>query len=192
VLERARLWRLTAPGGADRAGHTPPRDEPVIDPHTGSAELMASGMSAFDEGRSLLARRYYEAALDRVDVRLDARYFYAVTFYRERDWDGAIREFERLVATQPQSRWIAAAHWHIGKALHELGDDEHARMRFDYVIDRFPGDEPLVRLSREGLDAMETPGLLPAAWRTILRAFMRPTLAGDVSGISSGVRVARP
>jgi TolA-binding protein len=138
--------------------------------HLGAANprtLYEAGMSAFDRQEYLLARRYFAMALQRgADPSLEANYFYAVSFYRESDWKATVREFESILKNHPGSRWTAAAHWHIAKALHELADNHGARRHFQYIIDHFPNDRHLVTLSQAGLDALHVTadGMVPRLW----------------------------
>jgi hypothetical protein len=167
--EHARLWRLSAPITESAIDA---RDGLVDDAHsTEPGALHDLGMRAFDGQDYPRARRYFEAVIQRTrGPALDARYFRAVTFFREGNWRATIREFEHLLTIQPGHRWTAAAHWHIARALQELGDEPGARWHFQQVIERFPTDTHLVALSREGLRSMtKAEGRVPRWWR-LLRA----------------------
>ena len=133
-------------------------------------------MRAFDRLDYPRARRYFAMAFQGgAEASSDARYFYAVSFFREYDWMAAVREFEHILKSQPGSRWTAAAHCHMAKALQELADEHGARLHFQYVVDHHPNDRPLVKLSQEGLESFQVAaeGMVSRLWWDFKEAVVR-------------------
>ena len=118
------LWRLSTAGSVPE----PPPEEPAL-PATGdtAASLFKTGMALFDANAYPEARAHFKAIIDRfpnAPESEDARYFYAVTFFRETRWTEAKAAFQSLIATNPYGRWAAAGYFHLGRCDLELRQPE--------------------------------------------------------------------
>jgi hypothetical protein len=153
VPEKARLWQLR--GGTQLIAEEEGLGAVIAED---LRMLYDKGLELFDKGEYMRARSVFRRASQLSGYQaVNARYFYGVCLYREHDWMGTVREFEALLSTHPKSQWTAAAHWHIAMALRELDDERRARKHFEFVINQFPQDGPLVTSSKEALKSFGSP-----------------------------------
>jgi tetratricopeptide (TPR) repeat protein len=161
----AQLWRLSGPIGP-RAETPPEPAQPVTG--TTAAELFRNGMTHFDANEYPVARAQFKAVIDRFpnspEVE-DARYFYAVTYFRELQWQESKAAFQALIAANPVSRWVAAAYYHMGRCDLELRHTDEARAELQYVLDHYPSDKNVCDMAREALRS------LPEAERGLVADF---------------------
>jgi hypothetical protein len=147
------MWRLSQ-AGAGSAPEAPP-EEPAL-PVTGDTadSLFKNGMTHFDANEYPAARAHFKAIIDRFPNTAeadDARYFYAVAFFREARWSEAKAAFQSLIATNPNGRWAAAGYFHLGRCDLELQQPEEARAALQYVLDHFSYDVNSANQAREAL-----------------------------------------
>jgi len=144
--ECVRLWRLS------QTIH--PQDIADIESET-PVSLFKKGMELFEKCNYTDAQKYLKKILTEFQKHPqaeDAFYFYAICFFRNADWRNTIAEFTKLIKTNPQSRWLAGAYYHIGLCRAELGEKDEARNMFKYVIAHFSDDTTLVKLSEKQLE----------------------------------------
>ena len=166
--EMARLWRLTRGLPAPTTPHE--RDDPPPPGPADPAERMAAAMAAFNGGRQRVARAHLRSVIDGgTSEAEDARYFYAVSFFREDNWARASREWKHLLGHHPGGRWTAAAHWHLGICDLRRGRTRRARARFEYIVRRFPHDVVTVENARAELlrTGSRRGGLVGELWRRL-------------------------
>jgi len=143
--EYVRLWRLSQ--------QISPQDIADIETET-SALLFKKATDLFDKHNYADAQKYFKKILtefEKYPQTDDAFYFYAICFFRNADWRNTIAEFTKLIKTNPQSRWLAGAYYHIGLCRTALGQKDEARNMFKYVVAHFPDDTILVELSEKQL-----------------------------------------
>ena len=68
----------------------------------------------------------------------NAQYWLGETYYITRDFESAVREFERLIETHPNSGKLTHAMLKIGYAHDELGNRAEAEGALDDLVTRFP------------------------------------------------------
>ncbi|MGI9292260.1 MAG: tol-pal system protein YbgF [Gammaproteobacteria bacterium] len=115
--------------------------------------------AAFDE---LKAGNYEEAgagftaflaAYEDSELRDNAQYWLAETLYVRKDFDAALKGFQRVIADYPASRKLPDAWLKIGYCNFELDKMGDARQALTTVIRQFP-DSTAARLAQERLDLM--------------------------------------
>jgi TolA-binding protein len=124
----------------------------------------------FEAGEPRAARAHLRVLMDAGGPEAEeATFYYAVSFFRQGDWARTTREFKRLIGRFPNSRMLAAAHWHIAISDLRRGRVRRGRERFAYLIRRFPNDPTTVANSRAELTRLErrNEGLLVRWWRRI-------------------------
>lgn len=163
------VWRLSRspPPSAAAAATAPPTPSGQT-----AEELLRSGMRHFDKHELTPARALFKAAIDRFpDGAEDARYFYAVTLFREQRWDEALAAFQDLIRAHPDGHWVAAAHYHLGRCKLELWRLDEARAEFQHVLDQFPGDTNTRAMARDALAEISgrRRGLIPRLLDSVQR-----------------------
>ncbi len=144
--EYVRLWRLSQ--------RINPQDLTDIETKR-PVSLFKKGMELFDVHNCTDAQQYFKKILTKFQKSAetdDAFYFYAICFFRKADWINTIAEFTKLIETNPKSRWLAGAYYHIGLCRAALGEKQEARNMFKYVIKHFSDDTTLVKLSEKQLE----------------------------------------
>lgn len=68
-----------------------------------------------------------------------AQYWIAESFVRLKEYELALQEYKRLIATYPSNDKIPDAYYGIGAALSRLGRAEEAKAAFQYVLDHHAG-----------------------------------------------------
>lgn len=68
----------------------------------------------------------------------DQQYDWAMQFYKAKDWDRAIEEFEKLPAAFPNSRLAAEGVYFVGLSQEEKGDIAKAADAYQKLIDKYP------------------------------------------------------
>lgn len=148
------LWRLSASAARPEAA---PEEPPL--PVTGDTadRLFTNGMTHFDANEYPAARAHFKAIIDRFPHSAaidDARYFYAVTFFREQRWQEARAAFQTLIASNPTGRWAAAGYYHMGRCDLELRHTDEARAELEFVLATFPSDANTCNMARDALRSL--------------------------------------
>jgi len=144
--EHAILWQLKEPSPSIPVElDTPPDD------------ALSEGMKHFESRDYFSARRYFRRS-HQTSIRDadEARYFEAVTYFREHRWVEAASAFSTIITRTPKSQWVAAAHWHLGMCQVRLGDYPSARTNLEQVIRGYPGDKYLVNLATDSLQNLDS------------------------------------
>jgi hypothetical protein len=146
------LWRLDK--GAVSTAATPP--EPVAPVEGATAdELFRNGMRHFDDNRYPQARAHFKAVIDRFPAAAeDARYFYAITFFRELRCEETIAAFEDMLRAKPGGRWTGAAHYHMGRCMLDLRRPDEARREFTTVVEGYANEPSVHSLAEQALREM--------------------------------------
>jgi len=151
VPDPPQLWRLSR--ASVQAAAEPPPPEPALPVEGDTAQaLFTNGMHHFDANEYPQARAHFKAVIERFPAAAeDARYFYAVSFFREQRWDDSIAAFDALIRATPGGRWVAAAYYHVGRSKLALRRVEEARQDFRHVVEHFPNDTNTRALAEEEL-----------------------------------------
>ena len=155
------------PASPGSASSTPPAPAPSVGPAAGSEP--GAGVDPFAEQQAyqdafelLKAGRYEDAAgaFHRFIARYpagsyadNAQYWLGETYYITRDFESAVREFERLIGTYPNSGKLTHAMLKIGYAHDELGNRAEAEGALDALVSRFP-QSAAAGLARKRLQAI--------------------------------------
>jgi hypothetical protein len=145
------LWRLS---GSTSPSETAAEDPPLAVTGDTPESLFKNGMTHFDANEYPPARAHFKAIIERFPQSPeidDARYFYAVTFFREQRWQEAKAAFQTLIASNPVGRWAAAGYYHMGRCDLELRHTDEARAELEFVLATFPQDTNTCSMAREAL-----------------------------------------
>jgi hypothetical protein len=169
------LWRLSGSAAQPEAA---PQEPPLPVSGDTAASLFRNGMQHFDANEYPPARAHFKAVIDRFPRSpeiADARYFYAVTLFREQRWQEAKAAFQSLVASDPMGRWAAAGYYHMGRCDLELRNMDDARAELEFVLATFPHDMNTCDLAREALRGIPggERGLVGELADTVRRWFRR-------------------
>jgi tetratricopeptide (TPR) repeat protein len=99
------------------------------------------------------------------ELRDDAAYFRAVTYWREQEPIRTIREFERFLAQFPSSRIVPAAHYHVGLSYGLLGRYAEAREAFEAAVRTSDPRDPEREYALRALASLRGPAALAALGR---------------------------
>jgi tetratricopeptide (TPR) repeat protein len=160
VPDTPQLWRLSR--ASVQAAAEAPQEPPLpVEGDTAQA-LFTNGMRHFDAYEYPQARADFKAVIERFPAAAeDARYFYAVSLFREQRWEESIAAFDALIRATPEGRWIAAAYYHLGRSKLALRRVEEARQDFRHVVEHFPNDANTCALAEEALAGLpDNRGLL--------------------------------
>jgi tol-pal system protein YbgF len=106
-----------------------------------ASELWAEGKAAFDAGDSSKARSLFQQLVTRFpshDRADDAQYYRGESYYREKDYDSAIREFQRVFDKYKDSALADDALFRAGEAAQTLRRCSEARAYFGLLRQKYP------------------------------------------------------
>jgi tol-pal system protein YbgF len=142
----------------------PPPSPPVPAPETkapapslmGSADLYKDGLDTFYRGDMDGARKKLETFLKsypNTELSDNAQFWIGETYYRQKDYERAILEYERVIVKYPEGDKVSAAMLKQGLSFLELGDKANARNLLRRVVERYPQSDQaeLARKRLEGL-----------------------------------------
>ena len=107
-------------------------------------ELKNKGIICKDRGKLEEARAIFKRIVDnypgypRVD---EAAYYYAICYYKDKNWKKTTKAFRSLVEKYPDSVWVPEAWFHIGKSHARLGNMKQAEKVFRLIIEKHPSTE---------------------------------------------------
>jgi tol-pal system protein YbgF len=116
------------------------------------AQLYQIGMDNLGRGATSTARQAFQQIVrDHQDSPLapDAQFALAETYYRDKQYDQAMRELERVVEMFPGSARAPAALYRAGVIAEEQGNVSKAREYFRRVIAGYPKSDEAKRASEE-------------------------------------------
>ncbi|MDR4507828.1 MAG: outer membrane protein assembly factor BamD [Candidatus Brocadiaceae bacterium] len=91
---------------------------------------------------------------------LEQRYNYALSLLVEQEYRNAVKEFESIIAMNPDSEYAEASQINIGWAYYLFGDYKRALRAYDEFLQRFPGtkrtNEIIEREFQIGIAQMDT------------------------------------
>ncbi len=117
----------------------------------GGKEVPANDKDAYEQayrvyqtGQFQSAReksREFLKAYSRSKYAGNAQFWIGETYYRQRDYENAILEYDKVITQFPSSNKIAAAYLKMGFSFLELGESEEAKAFFERVVTDFPSTE---------------------------------------------------
>ena len=157
-LNRLQAMEARGPGGSDS--------------QVGGAIALVGGAGTMQGGPQVSDADAYQAAFDELrdgrypqaaegfrlfladypdsDLRDNAQYWLAESYYVQKDFDGALRGFQTVIADYPASRKIADAWLKVGYCNYELERWPEARQALTTAANQFP-DSTASKLAKERL-----------------------------------------
>jgi tol-pal system protein YbgF len=148
------------PGGASGSGPVP-GNAAAADPET----LYRTSYNDYLRGNydlAILGFRQYIESFGNTDLADNASYWIGESYYRQKRFQDAIREFDGVVSQYPNSDKVASALLRKGYAYLELGEQSKGVVQLQNVIRRYPrSDEANLarqQLTSLGIDPGQTGG----------------------------------
>lgn len=133
---------------------------PGAAPGLSPTELYQRAYADYTLGQWALAVAGFEAyikAFPRSPQADDAQFYIGQTYYAEGRYRDAVDAYDRLIATYPDSDYLADAYYKRGVALENLQEPAKARESFEMVLAKFPGT-PAAGLAKQALDRLKRTG----------------------------------
>jgi tol-pal system protein YbgF len=123
-----------------------PKADSKIRPETSAKtpteeELYNRAKQSFDQGQVVQARRGFEEMLQRYPTSANAdnaQFWIGETFYREKSYEKAILEYQKVIEKYPKGNKVPAALLKQGHAFLALGDKINSRLIFEELIRKYP------------------------------------------------------
>src|SRR5712672_2311897 len=122
-----------APAGGASSGPAPSADT-----------LYSTGMRDITSGKYDLARQEFQDYLKHygdTDLAPNAQFYLGEIAYKQKQYEQAVAEFDKVVTSYPKSFKLAPAHLKKGMALIDLGQKTAGVRELRDVVKRFPGTE---------------------------------------------------
>ncbi len=149
------------PPGSGNGGGGPISGAAAADPET----LYRTSYNDYLRGNydlAILGFRQYLESFGSTDLADNASYWIGESYYRQKRFQDAIREFDNVVTQYPNSDKVASALLRKGYAYLELGEQSKGVVQLQNVIRRYPkSDEANLarqQLSSLGIDPGQTGG----------------------------------
>jgi tol-pal system protein YbgF len=104
-------------------------------------ELYSRAKQAFDQGNSGLSRKTFEELIQRYPNSANAdnaQFWIGETFFREKSFEKAILEYQKVIEKYPKGNKVPAALLKQGHAFLALGDKVNSRLIFEELVRKFP------------------------------------------------------
>ena len=134
----------SAPGAPLPPGApTPPASPPLLGSSTTTpaADLYRRGVEQLKAGATDAAvLTFYDlvATYPESPLRENAQYLVADVYFKQKDWRGALGEFEALIAAVPRGEKVPDALLKMGLCQKELGDSARAKRTWERVVREHP------------------------------------------------------
>jgi tol-pal system protein YbgF len=123
-----------------------PKTESKIKPETSAKvaseeELYNRAKLALDQGQTAQARRGFEELVQRYPNSPNAdnaQFWIGETFYREKAYEKAILEYQKVIEKYPKGNKLPAALLKQGHAFLALGDKVNSRLIFEELLRKYP------------------------------------------------------
>lgn len=105
------------------------------------ARLYERAREFFDQGKFAQARDIFQELLNKYpksDQADNAQFWIGETYYREKWFEKAILEYQRVIDAYPRGNKVPSALLKQGMAFEELGDAENAQLLFKELVAKFP------------------------------------------------------
>ena len=139
---------------------------------TDSSVLYNQGLEEFTKQRCDKAKPLFEQAMKlspNAPSAINANYYYAICFYKERHWEKTIDLFEQLVARYPDSVYVPEAEFHIALGLNNLGRKGQAVAKFQSILVQHPAS-PWAGHTRTQLEVIARGAVPPGSVASALGA----------------------
>ena len=106
--------------------------------------LYSNGLRDLTSGRYDLAHSEFQDYLKYygdTDLASNAQFWLGEIAYAQRNYDGAVEEYDKVINNYPRSFKLAPAHLKKGMALLELGQKNSGVKELREVVKRYPGTE---------------------------------------------------
>lgn len=134
--------------GFENSGTAPPVLAPVdagAPPQEGKKqtekEIYAAAKSELDKGNTEAAREGFQAYLKKYpksDNADNAQFWMGEIYYREKWYEKAILEYQKVIDKFPKGNKVPAAYLKQGYAFENMGEAANARLLLKELIDKFP------------------------------------------------------
>jgi len=125
---------------SQRQAGTPPKP-PKSAPEPDADGLYADGKKFLDEGNLAEARESFQELVERFpdsEMADNAQFWIGETYYREKWYEKAILEYQKVIEAYPEGNKLPAALLKQGFAFIELGDTANARLILKELVRKFP------------------------------------------------------
>jgi tol-pal system protein YbgF len=116
----------------------------VKTPPPGEDEIYSAAKEAFDQSDYEGARRGFEAflaAYPQSGNADNAQFWIGETYYREKWYEKAILEYQKVIETYPQGNKVKAALLKQGLSFFNIDDKANARLILKELISKYPRSE---------------------------------------------------
>jgi len=104
-------------------------------------ELYNRAKQAFDQGNTAVSRKGFEELIQRYPNSANAdnaQFWIGETFFREKSYEKAILEYQKVIEKYPKGNKVPAALLKQGHAFLALGDKVNSRLIFEELVRKFP------------------------------------------------------
>jgi len=138
------------PGGAPTGGNTAPGPGAAAvpagpaGPPPSADTLYSNGLRDLTSGKYDLAHSEFSDYLKYygdTDLASNAQYWLGEIAYAQKDYQGAVTQYDKVINNYPKSFKIQSAHFKKGLALLELGQKNAGVKELREVVKRYPGTE---------------------------------------------------
>ena len=135
----------TAPsGGPGSASNAAPSNGGPAGPPPSADTLYSNGLRDLTGGKYDLAHSEFQDYLKYygdTDLASNAQFWLGEIAYAQKNYDGAVDEYNKVINNYPKSFKLAPAHLKKGMALLELGQKSSGVKELREVVRRYPGTE---------------------------------------------------
>lgn len=125
----------TAPASAATAVSAPIGDKT-------ETELYEEGKKAFEAGESENAKKLFQIYLEKYPKSKEAdnaQFWLAEIFFRDKWYEKAILEYQKVIENYPKGNKVADALWKQGLAFLNLNEKVNAKLIWEELVKKFPG-----------------------------------------------------
>lgn len=144
IQRMAQYLNLDLPEAAPPPAQTAPKpSEPtqIVPPPQGEEAMYDAAKQAFDQNDYAGARRGFETFLatypDSGNAD-NAQFWIGETYYREKWYEKAILEYQKVIEKYPKGNKVAAALLKQGFSFYNIGDQANARLILKELISKYP------------------------------------------------------
>jgi tol-pal system protein YbgF len=136
-----------APSGGSNVAPTPgpgAASAPPAGPAPSADTLYSNGLRDLTSGKYDLAHSEFSDYLKYygdTDLASNAQYWLGEIAYAQKDYEGAVTQYDKVINNYPKSFKIQSAHFKKGMALLELGQKNAGVKELREVVKRYPGTE---------------------------------------------------
>ena len=131
-------------GGPGSASNAAPSNAGPVGPPPSADTLYSNGLRDLTGGKYELAHSEFQDYLKYygdTDLASNAQFWLGEIAYAQKNYDGAVDEYNKVINNYPKSFKLAPAHLKKGMALLELGQKSSGVKELREVVRRYPGTE---------------------------------------------------